>query len=163
MVKTEANRKVKATNYKLQHNILWHQPDQEKTIQLKRLSLQIRQLYGIKSKAAISLAFDLYHNQPVLSCRPILVYIALKLTFRICWLQSRHRCRHRFQRLLQEIQEGWSYNYFLWWRNKCDAVSNMNLNSEKTTTQFSFSMYASILELYYTENPITIEHMVPEI
>ena len=43
--------------------------------------------------------------------------------------------------------------------------SKMSQNSKKThtKTQFSFQMYATLLELYYAETPIKIEHMVPEI
>ena len=34
----------------------------------------------------------------------------------------------------------------------------MSLNSRKMKIQFSFSLYASISELYHAENPIKIEH-----
>ena len=35
--------------------------------------------------------------------------------------------------------------------------------TENNKTQVSFSLHASISELYYAENPIKIEHTVPEI
>ena len=35
--------------------------------------------------------------------------------------------------------------------------SKMSLNSEKIKTQFSFSLYVPISELYHAENPIKIE------
>ena len=47
----------------------------------------------------------------------------------------------------------------------CDAIkqNESELEKTKTKTQFSFQMYATLLELYYAETPIKIEHMVPEI
>ena len=41
--------------------------------------------------------------------------------------------------------------------------SKMSLNSKKLKAHFSFSLYSSMSELYHAENPMIIEHTVPEI
>ena len=41
--------------------------------------------------------------------------------------------------------------------------SKMSLNSEKIKTQFSCSFYATISGHNHAENPVKIEHTVPEI
>ena len=41
--------------------------------------------------------------------------------------------------------------------------SKMSLNSKKIKTQFSFQLDSTISELYHAENPIKIEHLIPEI
>ena len=45
----------------------------------------------------------------------------------------------------------------------CDAIKQKKSELEKIITQFSVSLYATHSELYHAENPVTIEHMVPEI
>ena len=47
--------------------------------------------------------------------------------------------------------------------DKCDAIMQNESELEKIKSQFSFSVYESITELYYAENPIKIEHADPEI
>ena len=38
--------------------------------------------------------------------------------------------------------------------------SKMSLNLNKLKIKFSISLYASLLELYYVENPVKIEHPI---
>ena len=45
----------------------------------------------------------------------------------------------------------------------CDVIKQNESELEKTTTQFSFALYAPITGLYYAANLIKIEHTVPEI
>ena len=49
----------------------------------------------------------------------------------------------------------WSATYVM-------RLSKLSLNSYKIKTQFSFPLYTLISDLYYAENPIKIEHTVPE-
>ena len=41
--------------------------------------------------------------------------------------------------------------------------SKMSLNSKKIFKQIVILLYVTISELYHVENPIKIEHLVPEI
>ena len=42
-------------------------------------------------------------------------------------------------------------------------LGKMSLNSKKLKTNFSFSLYSPVSELYHAKNPMTIEHTVPAI
>ena len=45
----------------------------------------------------------------------------------------------------------------------CDAIKQNESELEKMKSQFSFTVYASIIELYYAETPIKIGHTNSEI
>ena len=54
----------------------------------------------------------------------------------------------------------WSH---LSYQIKCDTIKQNESELETNNTQFSSSIYTPIADLYYAENPIKIEHTVPEI